>query len=331
MPIKAYLQSPPLRPTVNTHGLPPRRISALIIEEDLSDIDTPDSSWFLPANVYETITISQKEVPADYENNTTTTATIAPIHLDIPTAADTSRRPSICLARLQTQGAEDADIKLPNYDYAHSMNTASRRGSTSSDVFFHSPLRRTRTYEDYSSSGSSSSASGSSAASGYESPVFYADSDCGCDDCECNDEETGISKMARSLPIQVPAVKGNATTTRRRRGCFVQNDVRKKVDEDEVMEDDDDEEAIDEGSIEDWVQFAYTPANNFETALISEVVRRRKSDERFATIKNYGIGYEKELENAQFSESHRRAQWMRDMVRWYPQECGGGHVLPCIS
>ncbi|KAK6516211.1 hypothetical protein TWF506_006120 [Arthrobotrys conoides] len=329
MPIKPYLQSPPLRPTVNTHGLPTRRISALIIEEDLSDIDTPDSSWFLPANVYETITITQKEVPEDLENEHSA-LTIAPIHLDIPTAADTSRRPSICLARLQTQGVEDADIRLPNYEYAHSMNTASRRGSTSSEVFFHSPLRRTRTYENYSSSGSSS-ASGSSAASGYESPVFYPDSDCGCDDCDCDHEEAGVSKMAKSLPIQVPVAKGNATTTRRRRGCFVQNDMRKKVDEDEIMEDSDDEEAIDEGSIEDWVQFAYTPSSTFETALISEVVRRRKSDERFATIKNYGIGYEKELENAQFSESHRRSQWMRDMVRWYPQECGGGHVLPCIS
>ena len=337
MTIKPYIpSSPPLRPT-HIGGLPPRRISALIIEEDLSDLDSSDSSWFLPANVFETVTISQKEVPVDYESNIG-----SPIEsslrqdLDIPTAADTSRRPSISLARLQTQNIDDADIKLPNYDYAHSLSgsvkntSASRRGSTS-EVFFHSPLRRTRTYSEYSSSVSSGSSSTS--ASGYESPVFYPDSDYGCDDdcgCENEEHESAVSQSAKSLPIQVP--KGGLK--RVRRGCFVQGDSKRRSimsNEDVIMDDDDEDCDFDEIPIEDWVHFAYAPSNNFETALITEVIRRRKSDERFASIKNYGVGHEKELENAQFSESHRRTQWMKDMVRWYPQECGGGHVLPCIN
>ncbi|EPS35763.1 hypothetical protein H072_10719 [Dactylellina haptotyla CBS 200.50] len=332
MPIKAYVpSSPPLRPT-HIGGLPPRRISALIIEEDLSDIDSSDSSWFLPANLYETITISQKEVPADsdsiigsnFESNLNQ-------NLDIPTAADTSRRPSISLARLHTPCIDDVEIKLPNYDYVHSASgsvkhsSASRRGSNS-EVFFHSPLRRTRTYSEYSSSATSSTASG------YESPVFYPDSDYGCDDdCGCDDEqhESVVSKSAKSQPIQVPS----GGSKRRRRGCFVHNDTKRTMsDEDAIMDDSDDDDCdFDEVPIDDWVQFAYRPSSNFETALITEVVRRRKSDEHFASLKSQGISYEKELENAQFSESHRRSQWMKDMVRWYPQECGGGHVLPCIN
>ncbi|KAF3916830.1 hypothetical protein ABW20_dc0109332 [Dactylellina cionopaga] len=344
MPIKPYFPgSPPLRPT-HIGGLPPRRISALIIEEDLSDIDTTESSWFLPANLYETVTISQKEVPADSESEPDTDTeqpTALLQNLDIPTAADTSRRPSITLARLQTQGLDDADIKLPNYDYAHSFgaavnDTSSRRGSTS-EVFFHSPLRRTRTYSDYSSSDSSSNVS--TTASGYESPVFYPDSDCDCKDCVCKSEqqrEFKISTAAKSLPILVPSFKGGVK--RRRRGCFVQSDARKRREEnahDYVIDGDEnkDEEDgdYDEIPVEDWIQLAYTPSSSFETALITEVVRRRKSDERFASLKSQdSISSEKELENAQFSESHRRSQWIRDMVRWYPHQCGGGHVLPCM-
>ncbi|KAK6532009.1 hypothetical protein TWF694_003172 [Orbilia ellipsospora] len=332
MQIKPYHSiSPPLRPS-NIGGLPPRRISAIIIEEDLSDVDSTDSSWFLPANTYEKITISQKEVPADSESVTdapikSSSSPIPKQNLDIPTAADTSRRPSICLARLQTQCIDDVDIKLPNYDYIHSPASGSlkngRRDSTS-EVFFHSPLRRTRTYSEYSSNISSSSS-----VSECESPVFYPDSDDACD-CDCEDHnDSVVSKNARSQPIRVP----RGSHKRQRRGCFVQNDLKSRVkDEDNVMEDDEEEDCeFEEIPLDDWVQFAYEPSTNFETALITEVVRRRKSDERFATLKSQGLGYEKELENGQFSESHRRSQWIKDMVRLYPQECGGGHVLPCMN
>ncbi|KAJ6260009.1 hypothetical protein Dda_5654 [Drechslerella dactyloides] len=337
MPIKPYFPtSPPLRAThVGAVSSCPRRISALIIEEDLSDIDTSDSSWFLPATTYETVTISQRgPLPAP--------AVVQPeiASLDLPTAADTSRRPSICLARLQTKFQDDGDINihLPNYDCAvHSPcsfkpsspgfkraepKSHSRRGSNS-EVFFHSPLRRFRTYSRSNSStastGSVSSTGSSSAASGYESPVFYPD-ECSCDDFTADkhqQKECEISKTASSMPIRVPG-----SAKRRRRGCFVQDDVSSNAD-DEAMDDDG-------SSLEDWVQFAYTPNSTFETALISEVVRRRRSDERFANLKNHGTGFERELESAQFTESHRRSEWMRDMVRCYPQECGGGHVLPCF-
>ncbi|EWC43927.1 hypothetical protein DRE_01279 [Drechslerella stenobrocha 248] len=346
MPIKPYFPtSPPLRATLvggaNNTGATvpsrPRRISALIIEEDLSDIDTSDSSWFLPATTYETLTISQKgPLPEQsYLPN-----------LDAPTVADTSRRPSICLARLQTQFPDvdsDVNIKLPNYEYSHSpsslkSNSAlahfktaeaarTRRGSAS-EVLFHSPLRRSKTYSHSSMSSSSSSSSGSSFASGYESPVFYADGECDCDDYAVGGErECSISKSACSQPIRVPSNSSN--TRRKRRGCFVQDDAAAAPaqeplhDEEVVMEDN-------LGSMDDWVQFAYMPSSGFETALISEVVRRRHSDERFAILKSSGSNFEKELENAQFSESHRRSKWMRDMLRWYPQECGGGHMLPCF-
>ncbi|KAF3911143.1 hypothetical protein AA313_de0207810 [Arthrobotrys entomopaga] len=335
MQIKQYHPiSPPLRPSNIVGGLPPRRISAIIIEEDLSDVDTPNTSWFLPANTFERITISQKEVPEDSESVTHTpiksSLPIPKQNLDIPTAPDTSRRPSICLTRLQTQCLDDVDIKLPNYDYIHSPTSGSlknapksRRDSTS-EVFFHSPLRRTRTYSEYSSSISSSSS-----ASECESPVFYPDSDDACD-CECeNHDDSVISKNAQSQPIRVP----KKSYKRQRRGCFVENDLKKGVkDEDEVMEyDDEDDCEFEEIPLDDWVQFAYDPSTNFETALITEVVRRRKSDERFATLKSQGLPYEKELENGQFSESHRRSQWIKDMVRLYPEECGGGHVLPCMN
>ncbi|KAF3901437.1 hypothetical protein ABW21_db0202647 [Orbilia brochopaga] len=340
MPIKPYFPtSPPLRAThVGAVNTCPRRISALIIEEDLSDIDSSDSSWFLPATTYETITISQKgPVPAPAVSH-------PDVHnVDVPTAADTSRRPSICLARLQTQFQDDGDINihLPNYDGAvHSpcsfqpgsparkrvkSRTQSRRGS-SSEVYFHSPLRRFHTFSrsnsaSSASSGSVSSSGSSSAASGYESPVFYPD-ECGCNDLATADKrekECEISKTASSMPIRVPG-----SAKRRRRGCFVQEDVSPT---------EDDESMSDDSSVDDFVQFAYiaaAPNSTFETALISEVVRRRQSDERFASLKNHGAGYEYELENAQFFESHRRSEWMRDMVRFYPQECGGGHMLPCF-
>ncbi|KAK6343891.1 hypothetical protein TWF696_007545 [Orbilia brochopaga] len=341
MPIKPYFPtSPPLRAThVGAVNTCPRRISALIIEEDLSDIDSSDSSWFLPATTYETVTISQKgPVPAP--------AVVHPdfANLDVPTAADTSRRPSISLARLQTKFQDDdgdINIHLPNYDCAvhspcsfkasspslkrSSSKSHSRRGS-SSEVFFHSPLRRFHTFSrsnsasSTASSGSVSSSGSSSAASGYESPVFYPD-ECSCDDlapaADKREKECEISKTASSMPIRVPG-----SAKRRRRGCFVQEDVSPQED-DELMDDDG-------SSLEDWVQFAYTPNSTFETALISEVVRRRRSDERFANLKNHGTGFERELEDAQFYESNRRSEWMRDMVRHYPQECGGGHMLPCF-
>ncbi|KAF3940262.1 hypothetical protein ABW19_dt0208581 [Dactylella cylindrospora] len=291
MPIKAYIpNSPPLRPT--HFGLPPRRISALIIEEDLDDIDSSESSWFLPANLYETITISQKgplEVPLTKLDDPS----------KVTTAADTSRRPSISLARLQTQNLEhDVDIKLPNYSCNYSENTGSMKGSHSrrestSEVIFHSPLQRSRTYSDYSSSVSSVhsplSLSGSQDrhsryGSGYESPVFYPDSDCDCDcvlededavfeadvDVDVNEievdaeveadedaidvEESEISKSASSLPIEVP--KRN----RRRRGCFVEGDTAKGRSSEEELSDEDmmDSSSSEEETLEDWVRYAYS-------------------------------------------------------------------------
>lgn len=302
MPIKPYIPiSPPL--------LPLRRISALIIEEDLSDIDSPDASWFMPSKTYETVTISQKELGPkpvftfpQFNGQDSSSS-------EVTTAADTSRRPSISLARLQTRGLDDADIKLPNYNYQFVSSiptTQQRKRRPSSDVFFHSPLQKSRTYSDNDTLSCSTSSSHSPRSggrfSGFDSPINYPESDCGCN-CDCgekdypirdvfddDDEEEGeevvdechISKSASSEPIEVPKSPNSSHSShRRRRGCFVEDDVMDTstvniddefaiVDDEEDDSDDDDEglmmkdvrmeedESVNyEGTLEDWIHFAY--------------------------------------------------------------------------